>query len=79
MQDHFSKSTTFFQELLCPYFQHLTSQVVETLVLLCVRHLFGLDNPKIKIMHPFSSNSPLYSKNKANNYLKAIDNTFTIN
>ena len=45
MQDHFIKSTTFFQELLCSYFQRLTSQVVETLVLLRVRHLFGLDNP----------------------------------
>ena len=45
MQDHFITSTTFFQDLLCSYFQRLTSQVVETLVLLCVCHLFGLYNP----------------------------------
>ena len=38
-------STTFFQDLLCSYFQRITQQVVETLLLLSVCHLFGLDNP----------------------------------
>ena len=39
------KSTIFFQDLLCSYFQRMRQQVVETLLLLCVCHLFGLDNP----------------------------------
>ena len=38
-------STLFFQDLLSSYFQRMTQQVVETLVLLCVCHLFGLYNP----------------------------------
>ena len=45
MQSHLIKSTRFFQDLLSSYFQRITSQVVETLVLLCVCHLFGLYNP----------------------------------
>ena len=45
MQSHLIKSTRFFQDLLSSYFQRMTSQVVETLVLLCVCHLFGLYNP----------------------------------
>ena len=45
MQDHLIKSTIFFQDLLCSYFQRLRRQIVETLVLLCVCHLFGLYNP----------------------------------
>ena len=39
------KSTRFFQDLLCSDFQRMRQQVVETLLLLCVCHLFGLDNP----------------------------------
>jgi len=39
------KSTIFFQDLLCSYFQRMRQQVVETLLLLCVCHLFGLYNP----------------------------------
>ena len=39
------KSTLFFQDLLSSYFQRMTQQLVETLVLLCVCHLFGLYNP----------------------------------
>ena len=38
-------STLFFQDLLSSYFQRLSQQIVETLVLLCVCHLFGLYNP----------------------------------
>ena len=45
MQDHFIKSTIFFQHLLSSYFQRITSQVVETLLVLSVCHLFGLYNP----------------------------------
>lgn len=45
MQDHFIKSTLFFQHLLSSYFQRITSQVVETLLVLSVCHLFGLYNP----------------------------------
>ena len=39
------KSTIFFQDLLSFYFQRMTHQIVETLLLLCVCHLFGLYNP----------------------------------
>ena len=39
------KSTIFFQDLLASYFQRITQQIVETLLLLCVCHLFGLYNP----------------------------------
>ena len=39
------KSTCFFQTLFSCYFQCITQQVVETLLLLCVCHLFGLYNP----------------------------------
>ena len=45
MRDHLIKSTSFFQDLLCSYFQCMKRQVVETLLLLCVCHLFGLYNP----------------------------------
>ena len=45
MRDHFIKSTIFFQHLLSSYFQRITSQVVETLLVLSVCHLFGLYNP----------------------------------
>ena len=45
MQDHLITSTLFFQDRLSSYFQRITSQLVETLVLLCVCHLFGLYNP----------------------------------
>lgn len=45
MRDHLITSTTFFQHLLCSYFQRITSQVVETLLVLSVCHLFGLYNP----------------------------------
>ena len=45
MQSKLIKSTRFFQDLLCSDFQRITQQVVETLLLLCVCHLFGLDNP----------------------------------
>ena len=45
MQDHLINSTLFFQDLLCSYFQCIKRQVVETLLLLCVCHLFGLYNP----------------------------------
>ena len=45
MQDHFIKSTIFFQDLLSSYFQRISSQVVETLIVLSVCHLFGLYNP----------------------------------
>ena len=39
------KSTLFFQDLLSSYFRRMRQQVVETLLLLCVCHLFGLYNP----------------------------------
>ena len=42
MRDHLIKSTLFFQDLLCSYFQCIKRQVIETLLLLCVCHLFGL-------------------------------------
>ena len=45
MQDHLIKSTMFFQDLLSSYFQRMRQQIVETLLLLCVCHLFGLYNP----------------------------------
>ena len=45
MRDHFTKSTIFFQHLLSSYFQRITSQVVETLLVLSICHLFGLYNP----------------------------------
>ena len=45
MRDKLIKSATFFQDLLSSYFHRMTREVVETLVLLCVSHLFGLDNP----------------------------------
>ncbi|MYK95264.1 transposase [Candidatus Poribacteria bacterium] len=45
MRHKIIKSTIFFQALLSSYFQRITQQVVETLVLLCVCHLFGLYNP----------------------------------
>ena len=45
MRDHFTKSTIFFQDLLSSYFQRMRRQVVETLLVLSVCHLFGLYNP----------------------------------
>ena len=45
MRDQLIKSTCFFQDLLSSYFQRMTQQLLETLVLLCVCHLFGLYNP----------------------------------
>ena len=45
MRDHLIKSTLFFQDLLCSCFQCIKRQVIETLLLLCVCHLFGLYNP----------------------------------
>ena len=45
MRDHFIKSTIFFQDLLSSYFQRITSQVIETLLVLSICHLFGLYNP----------------------------------
>ena len=45
MRDQLIKSTLFFQDLLSSYFQRMTPQIIETLVFLCVCHLFGLYNP----------------------------------
>ena len=45
MRDHLIKSTIFFQVLFSSYFRCITQQVIETLVLLCICHLFGLYNP----------------------------------
>ena len=45
MRDHLITSTLFFQDLFCCYFRRLSEQIIETLVLLCVCHLFGLYNP----------------------------------
>ena len=45
MRDQLIKSTTFFQDLLSSYFQRMRREVVETLLLLSVCHLFGLYNP----------------------------------
>ena len=45
MRHKIIKSTIFFQDLLSSYFQRLRQQTVETLLLLCVCHLFGLYNP----------------------------------
>ena len=45
MRHKIIKSTRFFQDLLASYFQGMTQQIVETLLLLCVCHLFGLYNP----------------------------------
>ncbi len=45
MRHKIIKSTIFFQDLLSSYFQRMTQQIVETLLLLCVCHLFGLYNP----------------------------------
>ena len=44
MRHQIIKSTLFFQDLLSSYFQRMTQQIVETLVLLCVSYLFGLYN-----------------------------------
>ena len=49
MQDHLIKSTIFFQDLLCSYFQRLRRQIVETLVLLCV------GSPSLWTLQPESS------------------------
>ena len=45
MRAHLIISTLFFQDLFSAYFQRITSQIVETLVVLSVCHLFGLYNP----------------------------------
>ena len=45
MQLDLIKSATFFQQLLCSYFQHLRSQIIETVMVLSVCHLFGLYTP----------------------------------
>ena len=45
MRHKISKSTLFFQDLFAACFQRMKQQVVETLLLLCVCHLFGLYNP----------------------------------
>ncbi len=45
MQDHLIKSTIFFQDLFSFSFQRMRQQIVETLLLLCVCHLFELYNP----------------------------------
>lgn len=45
MRHKIIKSTIFFQDLLFSYFQRMTQQIVETLVLLSICHLFGLYNP----------------------------------
>ena len=45
MQSHFIKSTIFFQHLLSSYFRRMRGQVIETLLVLSVCHLFGLYNP----------------------------------
>ena len=45
MRHKIIKSTIFFQDLLSAYFQRITQQIVETLLLLSVCHLFGLYNP----------------------------------
>ena len=45
MRHKIIKSTIFFQDLLSSYFQRMTQQIVETLLLLCVCHLFGLYTP----------------------------------
>ena len=45
MRDYFIKSTIFFQHLLSSYFQRMRREVVETLLVLSVCHLFGLYNP----------------------------------
>ena len=45
MRHKIIKSTLFFQDLLSSYFQRMTQQILETLVLLSVCHLFGLYNP----------------------------------
>ncbi|MYB96092.1 hypothetical protein F4054_23435 [Candidatus Poribacteria bacterium] len=44
MRHQIIKSTIFFQALLSSYFQRMTQQIVETLVLLCVSYLFELYN-----------------------------------
>ena len=72
MRNHFIKSTIFFQELLSSYFQRLTSQVVETLLVLSVCHLFGLYNPnqvadalklpKARLYRSIRSLSPYHAK-----------------
>ena len=45
MQHHLTKSIMFFQVLLYSCFRRLTSELVETLLLLSTGHLFGLYNP----------------------------------
>ena len=45
MRHKITKSTIFFQDLLYSYFRRLRQQTIETLLLLCVCHLFGLYNP----------------------------------
>ena len=45
MRHKITKSTLFFQDLLSSYFRRMKQQTVETLLLLCVCHLFGLYNP----------------------------------
>ena len=58
MQDQFIKSTLFFQHLLSSYFQRITSQVVETLLVLSVCHLFGLYNELIAHFHELIPKEP---------------------
>ena len=54
MRDHFIKSTIFFQDLLSSYFQRITSQVVETLLVLSVA--ISLDfTTRIKFPMPWNS------------------------
>ena len=45
MRDHLITSTLFFQDLFCCYFRRLSAHIIDTLVLLCICHLFGLYNP----------------------------------
>ncbi len=45
MQQHLIRWTTFFQLLLYSNFRKITPQLVETLLLLSIGHLFGLYNP----------------------------------
>ena len=45
MQHQLTKSIMFFQVLLYSCFRRLTSELVETLLLLSTGHLFGLYNP----------------------------------
>ena len=45
MRHKIIKSTIFFQDLFSSYFRRMRQQIIETLLLLCVCHLFGLYNP----------------------------------